>query len=183
VSRRVGGGGFCCFVGGGWGGGGGGGGAGGGGNGGGGGSSGGGGGIGGSIPNGESLGIPTGLNVKFPGLWETLLPIDAGCEFGPCTPGGSFSAGTITWGEIGAIGWTVGKYVRAASLVGIIATVITWTGDAPPPTDKKCTLSAERLNRDGSKTCSYSCPSGRPKFVWVADRRAQCPNPIPDWAP
>jgi len=86
------GGGIWIVIGGGWGGGGGGSGGG------------GGGGIGGSIPNGESLGIPTGLKVKFPGLWGTLLPIDPQCEFGPCVPiGNGFGAQVVVVGGVACL--------------------------------------------------------------------------------
>lgn len=40
--------------------------------------------IGGEFPNGETLGLPTGISLRPGSIWSLLLPIGSDCEFGPC---------------------------------------------------------------------------------------------------
>ena len=139
---------------------------------------------GGNFPNGESLGIPTGM--RFPQLTLCqlmgLCPIAPNCDFGQCVPGAGFSSKAIPWPVIIEAGAGVAKIVRAASLFGILGHVLTWKGDAPVR-PKDCMLVSDTMSRrDGVRSCLYSCPSGR--NVLLQGKGMLCPKSIPDyWAP
>jgi len=107
--------------------------------------------IGEKWPNGETLGLPTGLNLK-PMSLADLIGMSPGtsCDFGVCPPVGSpFSAGTIA---IGA-GETIGKVVlTAADALGILLGVLLMqTGDGSP-----CAKNPEAIGC-GKWQCTASC--------------------------
>jgi RHS repeat-associated protein len=101
--------------------------------------------------NGETLGLPKGLNLKPMGLSE-LIGLSPGtqCDFGVCgTIGSSFSAGPIAI----AVGETIGKGVlTAADALGILLGVLLMqTGDVSP-----CAKNPEAIGC-GKWQCTASC--------------------------
>ncbi len=71
--------------------------------------------IGGPSLNGETLGIPSGMRMNPGNIWSVLLPIDPGCEFGPCVP----IANNFGAGEVAAAGATLEGICLIAEPCGV----------------------------------------------------------------
>jgi RHS repeat-associated protein len=140
---------------------------------------------GGNFPNGETLGIPGGFPLPNLTLCQLmgLCPIAPDCNFGLCVPGGGFSSGAITWEPWIDVVTGAAKLARAFSLVGILGTVLTMEGDTPARF-RPCRLVGDSVSRDGIRTCTYRCPSGRTVLLQGKVKEGlgmDCPRSIPDW--
>jgi RHS repeat-associated protein len=119
--------------------------------------------IGGNFPNGESLGIPTGLRVQFPDLWGTLLPIDPGCEFGPCVPFGNGyqDAATVAKAAPFVLPCLASKWCQAALVLTAVAVVGYYYGTqniVPSWAEGQRPLAGESARQFADRLCKLRYP-------------------------
>ena len=144
--------------------------------------------IGGNWPNGETLGLPTGLNINPLGLGG-LIGLSPGTQCGDFVACGSlgpfanqFSAGTMTWPTIATIPRVIGwAALRALSVSGLL---LMQQGDNVGP----CMRDPEHCNQDCFLTgmakeghvlqCWYACPrpGGAEVIKWKWATNGQCPQ-------